>query len=149
MGKCGRHATPWPYYHPQTPAKGTGIFNPHKAVSAYRGLVQQAVSAVRRRTCFASFHRLSSRRRTADTALICCSVRIWTGPHVKVAARYRMEKGEIEVDSIMPIGFPDITPELERESGFLENIYLVGYNACVHASRAQVRASQPEEGCRC
>jgi len=26
----GRHATPWPYYHPQTPAKGTGRFNPHK-----------------------------------------------------------------------------------------------------------------------
>lgn len=30
-----------------------------------------------------------------------------------------MEEGEIEVDSIEPIGFPDITPELARESGFL------------------------------
>jgi hypothetical protein len=30
-----------------------------------------------------------------------------------------MEKGEIEVDLITPIGFPDITPELARESGFL------------------------------
>jgi hypothetical protein len=50
-----------------------------------------------------------------------------------------MEHGEIQVDSIEPIGFPDITPELARESGFLgildlfkvakhgrgENIYLI------------------------
>jgi hypothetical protein len=30
-----------------------------------------------------------------------------------------MEEGEIEVDSVTPIGFPDITPELAQESGFL------------------------------
>jgi len=30
-----------------------------------------------------------------------------------------MEEGEIEVDSITPIGPPDITPMLARESGFL------------------------------
>jgi hypothetical protein len=30
-----------------------------------------------------------------------------------------MEEGEIEVDSIEPIGLPDITPQLARESGFL------------------------------
>jgi hypothetical protein len=30
-----------------------------------------------------------------------------------------MEEGEIEVDSIQPIGFPDITPQLARESAFL------------------------------
>ena len=30
-----------------------------------------------------------------------------------------MEEGSIEVDSIEPIGFPDITPELALESGFL------------------------------
>ena len=30
-----------------------------------------------------------------------------------------MEEGEIEVDSITPIGLPDITPQLARESGFL------------------------------
>ncbi|MGH9630145.1 MAG: ASCH domain-containing protein [Bryobacteraceae bacterium] len=73
---------------------------------------------------------------------ITCSVRIWTRPHVKVGARYRMEEGEIEVDSIEPIGFPDITPELARQSGFLgiidllkvakhgkgENIYLVRFH---------------------
>jgi len=53
-----------------------------------------------------------------------------------------MEEGEIEVDSIESIGFPDITPELARESGFLgvldllkvakhgkgENIYLVRFH---------------------
>ena len=50
---------------------------------------------------------------------ITCSVRIWTRPHVLAGARYRMDEGEIEVDSIEPIGFPDITPELARASGFL------------------------------
>ena len=73
---------------------------------------------------------------------ITCSVRIWTRPHVKVGGRYRVDEGEIEVDSIEPIGFPDITPELARESGFLgvldllkiakhgkgENIYLVRFH---------------------
>src|SRR5215510_9797485 len=50
---------------------------------------------------------------------ITCSVRIWTRPHVKVGARYRMDEGEIEIDSIEPIGFYEITPELARASGFL------------------------------
>jgi hypothetical protein len=73
---------------------------------------------------------------------ITCSVRIWMRPHVTVGTRYRMDEGEIEVDSIETIGFPDITPELARESGFLgvldllkvakhgkgENIYLVRFH---------------------
>src|SRR6202521_246586 len=73
---------------------------------------------------------------------ITCSVRIWTRPHVKVGARYPMEAGQIEMDSIEPIGFPDITPQLARESGFLgivdllkiakhgkgENVYLVRFH---------------------
>ena len=46
-------------------------------------------------------------------------------PHVKVGGRYAMEGGEIEVDSIEPIGFPDITPQLARESGFLGVIDLL------------------------
>ena len=50
---------------------------------------------------------------------ITCTVRIWMRPHVKVGGRYRMEEGEIEVDSIEPIGLPDVTPELARASGFL------------------------------
>ena len=56
---------------------------------------------------------------------ITCSVRIWTRPHVKVGARYAMEEGEIEIDSIEPLGFPDITPQLARESGFLGLIDLL------------------------
>ena len=50
---------------------------------------------------------------------ITCSVRFWLRPRVTVGARYPMEGGEIEVDSIETIGFPDITPELARASGFL------------------------------
>lgn len=73
---------------------------------------------------------------------ITCNVRIWMRPQVRVGGRYRMEEGEIEVDSIETIGFPDITPELARESGFLgvldllkvakhgkgENIYLIRFH---------------------
>jgi hypothetical protein len=40
-------------------------------------------------------------------------------PRVSVGGRYRVGLGEIEVDSIEPIGLPDITPELARASGFL------------------------------
>ena len=63
-------------------------------------------------------------------------------PHVKIGGRYPMDEGEIEVDSIEPIGFPDITPRLARASGFLgvldllkvakhgkgENIYLIRFH---------------------
>ena len=49
---------------------------------------------------------------------ITCSVRIWMRPRVRVGGRYPMDEGEIEIDSIESIGFPDITPELARESGF-------------------------------
>lgn len=73
---------------------------------------------------------------------ITCSVRFWMHPHVRVGARYSMGEGAIEIDSIEPIGFPDITPELARESGFLgvldllevakhgrsEKIYLVRFH---------------------
>jgi len=73
---------------------------------------------------------------------ITSSVRFWVHPHVRVGGRYRMEEGQIEVDSIELIGLPDITPELARESGFLgvldllkiakhgrgENIYLVRFH---------------------
>jgi hypothetical protein len=82
---------------------------------------------------------------------ITCSVRIWMSPRVRVGGRYRMEEGEIEVDSIETIGFPDITPELARESGFLgvldllkvakhgkgENIYLVRFHYVPPAKRSR------------
>lgn len=50
---------------------------------------------------------------------ITCSVRIWVRPHVREGQRYRMGDGEIHIDSITPIGFPDITPQLAQASGFL------------------------------
>lgn len=81
-------------------------------------------------------------REGVRSGAITCSVRIWTRPHVKVGGRYPMEEGAIEVDSIEPIGLPDITPELARASGFLgvldllkvaqhgrgQNIYLVRFH---------------------
>jgi hypothetical protein len=60
--------------------------------------------------------RLRDRIRSGE---ITRSVRIWMRSHVRVGARYRMDEGEIEVDSVTPIGLPDITPQLARESGFL------------------------------
>lgn len=73
---------------------------------------------------------------------ITCSVRIWKSPRVRVGSRYRMEEGEIGIDSIEPIGLPDITPQLARASGFLgvldllkvaqhgagQNIYLIRFH---------------------
>jgi hypothetical protein len=49
---------------------------------------------------------------------VTLTIRIWKRLHVCVGGRYRMDEGEIEVDSIEAIGFPDITPALARESGF-------------------------------
>jgi hypothetical protein len=49
---------------------------------------------------------------------IRCSVRIWMRPHVKAGGRYRMDDGQIVVDSIEPIRLVDITHDLARESGF-------------------------------
>ena len=60
--------------------------------------------------------RLRDRIRSGE---ITCSVRIWTRAHVKVGGRYPMDDGVIVVDSIEPIGFPDITPALAQASGFL------------------------------
>jgi hypothetical protein len=86
---------------------------------------------------------------------ITCSVRIWTRPHVRVGGRYKMEEGQIEIDSIEPIGLPDITPELARASGFLgvldllkiakhgkgENIYLVRFHYLPPSRRKAQRSS--------
>jgi hypothetical protein len=86
---------------------------------------------------------------------ITVSVRIWQSPRVKVGGRYKMDEGEIEIDSITPIGFPDITPELARESGFLgvidllkvakhgpgEKIYLVRFHYI--PPRKRPRTSSP------
>jgi hypothetical protein len=80
---------------------------------------------------------------------ITCSVRIWQRPKVKAGGRYRMEEGEIEVDSIEPIALQDITHRLAVESGFLgvidllkvakhgrgDNIYLVRFHYLPPGSR--------------
>jgi len=87
---------------------------------------------------------------------ITCSVRIWQRPHVKVGNRYRMEEGEIEIESITPIGYPDITPQLARESGFLgivdllkvakhgrgENIYLVRFHYIPTRGKRRTKKSE-------
>jgi hypothetical protein len=76
-------------------------------------------------------------------------------PHVIAGNRYRMEEGEIEIDSIEPIGFPDITPQLARASGFLglidllkvakhgkgENIYLVRFH---YIPPARLKTKRPK-----
>ena len=49
---------------------------------------------------------------------ITCSIRFWTHAHVKVGGRYRMDEGDIEVDSIQTITLSEITPDLARRSGF-------------------------------
>ena len=73
---------------------------------------------------------------------ITSSVRIWTRPHVTVGRRYRMEEGEIEIDSIEQITLHDIDHRLAIESGFLgvidllkvakhgrgDNVYLVRFH---------------------
>ena len=61
---------------------------------------------------------------------------------MKVGGRYRMDEGEIEVDSIRAISLAEITPDLARRSGFKdvvellkiakhgdgENIYLIRFH---------------------
>jgi hypothetical protein len=73
---------------------------------------------------------------------ITTTVRVWQRPHVTVGHRYQMEGGEVAVDSIVPIAFGDITPDLARECGFEgvqdllkvarhgsgENVYLVRFH---------------------
>jgi hypothetical protein len=85
---------------------------------------------------FAKFLREGVRR-----GAIRCSVRVWTRPHVRVGGRYRMDEGEIEIDSLVEITLADVTPDLARRSGFktvddlLEtarhgqgnHVYLVGF----------------------
>ncbi len=86
---------------------------------------------------------------------ITCTIRIWTSPQVKVGNRYRIGEGEIEIESITPIGFPDITPALARESGFLgvidllkvakhgkgDNVYLIRFH---YLPPRRTRAKKPK-----
>ena len=79
---------------------------------------------------------------------VTCSVRIWKRPQVKVGGRYRMDEGEIVIDSIEPITMQDITHDLAVESGFQsradlltvakhgsgENVYLIRFHYVLGAS---------------
>ena len=67
-----------------------------------------------------------------------------------------MDEGHIEVNSIEPIGLPDITPHLARESGFLgvvdllkvanhgrgRNVYLIRFHY-VPPRRKTLSATRP------
>ena len=60
-------------------------------------------------------------------------MRIWKRLHVRVGGRYRVGEGEVEVDSIEPIGLPDITLQLARESGFagvLDLLKVANHGTC-------------------
>ena len=93
---------------------------------------------------------------------ITCSVRFWTRPHVTVGARYAIGEATIEIDSIESIGFPDITPELARESGFLgvvdllkvakhgrgQNIYLIRFHYVRRHPTKASRQTKPSASAR-
>jgi hypothetical protein len=88
-------------------------------------------------------------REAVRRGFITCSVRIWKGPHVKVGGRYRMDEGEIVIDSVEPISLKDITSDLAIESGFEsradllkvakhgagENVYLIRFHYVVERRR--------------
>ena len=73
---------------------------------------------------------------------ITTSIRIWQRARVSAGKRYRMQEGQIEVESTVPIQWADITPGLARASGFKgvvdllkvakhgsgENVYLVRFH---------------------
>ena len=97
--------------------------------------------------------RLRDRIRSGE---ITISIRIWQSPRVTIGRRYKMEEGEIEIDSIVPIGLPDITPQLARKSGFLgvldllkvakhgqgQNIYLIRFHY-IPPSRVAAQPGRP------
>jgi hypothetical protein len=91
---------------------------------------------------------------------ITCSIRIWMRPHVTAGKRYRMEDGEIEVESILPISLDDVTPDLARASGFKgvvdllkvakhgkgENVYLVRFHFVPPETTLPVRGTPGPRG---
>ena len=81
-------------------------------------------------------------------------------PHVKVGGRYRMDEGEIEIESVEPIELAEVTPQLARESGFSgvpdllkvarhgkgENIYLIRFHYLHTVFEPFARGRTPETG---
>ena len=88
--------------------------------------------------------------------LITCSVRIWKYPHVKAGGRYRMDDGEIVIDSIETISLQDVTHDLAVESGFEsradllkvarhgpgDNVYLIRFHYDFGITKAPARRSR-------
>ena len=83
--------------------------------------------------------RLRSRVKTGEVTV---SIRIWKSPRVREGARYRLDDGWIQIDSIRQISLSDVTPQLARDSSFEgvvdllktakhgagENVYLVRFH---------------------
>ena len=81
-------------------------------------------------------------RQGVKDGTITTSIRIWKSPRVQPGRRYRMEEGEIEVDSIEQIAIQEITHPMAIASGFLgvidllkvakhgsgDNVYLVHFH---------------------
>lgn len=81
-------------------------------------------------------------RDAVRSGAVTTSIRVWQQPRVTVGKRYRMEEGEIEIDSITPITMEEITPDLARACGFAgvsdllkvakhgrgENVYLIRFH---------------------
>lgn len=88
---------------------------------------------------------------------ITCSVRIWKRPHVKVRGRYRMDDGEIVIDSVELISLRDITDDLAIESGFEsradllqvakhgsgDNVYLIRFHYILPTAKPPRKRSKP------
>lgn len=99
-------------------------------------------------------------RAAVQSGEITTTVRVWRSPRVSVGKRYRMEGGEIEIDSIESITFDDITPALARDCGFQgvadllalarhgsgENVYLIRFHyiAPGSADRSGTKSSTPK-----
>lgn len=86
---------------------------------------------------------------------ITCSIRIWKSPHVKVGGRYKMDEGEIVIDSVELISLQDVTYDLAVESGFEsradllkvarhgagDNVYLIRFHYILSAAKPANPAS--------
>src|SRR5580704_15923318 len=88
---------------------------------------------------------------------ITSSVRIWKRLHVKVGGRYRMDEGEIVIDSIELISLQDVTHDLAIESGFEsradllkvakhgsgQNVYLIRFHYIISIAKPPHKSSKP------
>src|ERR1700678_1684291 len=88
---------------------------------------------------------------------ITCSVRIWKSPHVKVGGRYRIDEGEIVIDSVELISLEEVTSDLAIESGFEgradllkvakhgagDTVYLIRFHYALSTAKPGRKISKP------